>query len=86
MKAVEAPRPFRFRRSALALDRAGVLHTGSFSSRAAQSRTLIVTVTGVKVAFLAYIEMTNGPPLGHRVSGITQCLSAGDRASADHRP
>jgi poly-gamma-glutamate capsule biosynthesis protein CapA/YwtB (metallophosphatase superfamily) len=48
----------------LALDRAGVLHTGSFSSRAAQSRTLIVTVKGVKVAFLAYTEMTNGisPP------------------------
>jgi hypothetical protein len=48
----------------LALDRAGVLHTGSSSSRAAQGRTLIVTVKGVKVAFLAYTEMTNGisPP------------------------
>ena len=32
----------------LALDRAGVLHTGSFSSRAAQRRTLIVTVKGVQ--------------------------------------
>jgi poly-gamma-glutamate capsule biosynthesis protein CapA/YwtB (metallophosphatase superfamily) len=49
----------------LALDRAGVLHTGSFSSRAAQSRTLIVTVKGVKIAFLAYTEMTNGIPLPH---------------------
>jgi poly-gamma-glutamate capsule biosynthesis protein CapA/YwtB (metallophosphatase superfamily) len=49
----------------LALDRAGVLHTGSFSSRAAQRRTLIVDVKGVKVAFLAYTEMTNGIPLPH---------------------
>jgi poly-gamma-glutamate capsule biosynthesis protein CapA/YwtB (metallophosphatase superfamily) len=48
----------------LALDRAGVLHTGSFSSRAAQRRTLMTRVKGVKVAFLAYTEMTNGivPP------------------------
>jgi poly-gamma-glutamate capsule biosynthesis protein CapA/YwtB (metallophosphatase superfamily) len=49
----------------LALDRAGVLHTGSFPSPAAQNRTLIVTVKGVKVAFLAYTEMTNGIPLPH---------------------
>jgi poly-gamma-glutamate capsule biosynthesis protein CapA/YwtB (metallophosphatase superfamily) len=49
----------------LALDRAGVLHTGSFSSRAAQRRTLIVNVKGVRVAFLAYTEMTNGIPLPH---------------------
>jgi poly-gamma-glutamate synthesis protein (capsule biosynthesis protein) len=48
-----------------ALDRAGVRHTGSFASRAAQRRTLIVTVKGVKVAFLAYTEMTNGIPLPH---------------------
>jgi poly-gamma-glutamate synthesis protein (capsule biosynthesis protein) len=44
----------------LALDRAGVKHTGSFASPAAQRRTLIVTVKGVRVAFLAYTEMTNG--------------------------
>ena len=49
----------------LALDRAGILHTGSFSSRAAQRRTLIVTAKGVRVAFLAYTEMTNGIPLPH---------------------
>jgi poly-gamma-glutamate capsule biosynthesis protein CapA/YwtB (metallophosphatase superfamily) len=47
------------------LDRAGVLHTGSFSSRAAAGRILIVRVKGVKVAFLAYTEMTNGIPLPH---------------------
>lgn len=46
-----------------ALDRAGVLHTGSFATAAAQRRTLMVTVKGVKVAFLAYTEMTNGIPL-----------------------
>ncbi len=49
----------------VALDRVGVLHTGSFSSPAAQNRTLIVTVKGVRVAFLAYTEMTNGIPLPH---------------------
>ena len=48
-----------------ALDRAGVLHTGSSASQAAQNRTLMVTVKGVKVAFLAYTEMTNGIPLPH---------------------
>ncbi len=49
----------------LALDRAGVLHTGSFSSAAAQQQTLILTVKGVRVAFLAYTEMTNGIALPH---------------------
>jgi poly-gamma-glutamate synthesis protein (capsule biosynthesis protein) len=48
-----------------ALDRAGVLHSGS-SGGPRQARTpLIVTVKGVKVAFLAYAEMTNGIPLPH---------------------
>jgi poly-gamma-glutamate synthesis protein (capsule biosynthesis protein) len=49
----------------LALDGAGVLHTGSFSSASAQRRTQFVTVKGVKVAFLAYTEMTNGIALPH---------------------
>ncbi|HEY2260635.1 MAG TPA: CapA family protein [Solirubrobacteraceae bacterium] len=48
-----------------ALDRAGVLHTGSFGSQAAQNRTVIVRVKGIRVAFLAYTEMTNGIPLPH---------------------
>jgi poly-gamma-glutamate synthesis protein (capsule biosynthesis protein) len=48
-----------------ALDRAGVLHTGSFGGPRQQRKTLIVTVKGVKVAFLAYTEMTNGFPLPH---------------------
>jgi poly-gamma-glutamate synthesis protein (capsule biosynthesis protein) len=45
-----------------ALDRAHVLHTGSFASAAAQRRPLIITVKGVKVAFLAYTDITNGIP------------------------
>jgi hypothetical protein len=43
-----------------ALDRAGVAHTGSFSSAAAQRTPLIMTVKGARVAFLAYTELTNG--------------------------
>ena len=53
----------------LALDRAGVLHTGSFSSPAAQNRTLMISVKGVRIAFLAYTEMTNGIPLPASVVG-----------------
>jgi poly-gamma-glutamate synthesis protein (capsule biosynthesis protein) len=49
----------------LALDRAGIRHTGSFDSLAAQRRTPMVTVNGVRIAFLAYTEMTNGIPLPH---------------------
>ena len=49
----------------LALDRAGVLHTGSFPFPGAQRKPLIVNVKGIKVAFLAYTEMTNGIPLPH---------------------
>ena len=45
-----------------ALDRAHVLHTGSFTSAAVQRRPLIITVRGVRVAFLAYTELTNGIP------------------------
>ena len=45
-----------------ALDRAGVAHTGTFSSAAAQATPLIMTVTGIRVAFLAYTELTNGIP------------------------
>jgi hypothetical protein len=48
-----------------ALDRAGVAHTGSFSSAAAQQTPLIMTVNGVRVAFLAYTELTNGIPSPH---------------------
>jgi poly-gamma-glutamate capsule biosynthesis protein CapA/YwtB (metallophosphatase superfamily) len=69
----------------LALDRAGVLHTGSFSSRAAQSRTLTVTVKGVKVAFLAYTEMTNGISLPHPWSVNIANVTAVRRAARTAR-
>jgi len=46
-----------------ALDRAGVRHAGSSSSAAAQRKPLIMTVKGIRVAFLAYTELTNGIPL-----------------------
>jgi poly-gamma-glutamate capsule biosynthesis protein CapA/YwtB (metallophosphatase superfamily) len=65
----------------LALDRAGVLHTGSFGSPAAQSRTLMVTVKGVRVAFLAYTEMTNGIPMPHPWSVNIASIGAVERAA-----
>ena len=48
-----------------ALSRAGIMHTGSFASRASKKQTLMITVKGVRVAFLAYTEMTNGIALPH---------------------
>jgi poly-gamma-glutamate capsule biosynthesis protein CapA/YwtB (metallophosphatase superfamily) len=65
----------------IALDRAGVLHTGSFPSPAAQAKTLIVSVKGVKVAFLAYTEMTNGIPLPHPWSVNLASVGAVRRAA-----
>ena len=70
-----------------ALDRAGVAHTGSFSSAAAQRTPLIMTVKGVRVAFLAYTELTNGIPSPHPWSvnraSAAQILSDAHRARAD---
>lgn len=45
------------------LDAFHIRHTGTFASRAARGRTLLMTVKGVRVAFLSYAEMTNGIPL-----------------------
>jgi len=42
------------------LDAARIRHTGTFASRAERDRTLLMTVKGVKVAFMSYTEMTNG--------------------------
>ncbi len=64
-----------------ALDRAGILHTGSFPSRSAQKRTVMVTVKGVRIAFLAYAEMTNGIPLPHPWSVNLIHVSAVRRAA-----
>jgi poly-gamma-glutamate synthesis protein (capsule biosynthesis protein) len=66
----------------LALDRAGVLHTGSFGSRGARNRTLLVSVKGVRVAFLAYTEMTNGIPPPHPWSVNIARVPAIRRAAA----
>jgi poly-gamma-glutamate capsule biosynthesis protein CapA/YwtB (metallophosphatase superfamily) len=48
-----------------ALTRAGVRHTGTFSSRRQQRRPLMLRARGVRVALLAYTQMTNGIPLPH---------------------
>jgi poly-gamma-glutamate synthesis protein (capsule biosynthesis protein) len=69
------------------LDRNGILHTGSFSSAAAQRTPLIITVKGVKVAFLSYTELTNGIPSPHPWSvnraNAPQILSDARQARAD---
>jgi poly-gamma-glutamate synthesis protein (capsule biosynthesis protein) len=48
-----------------ALDRAGVLHAGTYSSARAQRTPLIIRVKGIKVAFLSYTDITNGIPSPH---------------------
>jgi hypothetical protein len=70
-----------------ALNRAGVLHTGSYSSAAAQRNPLIMTVKGVRVAFLSYTEFTNGIPLPHpwsvNLASAARILSDAHRARQD---
>ena len=70
-----------------ALDRAGVAHTGSYSSAAARRTPLIMTVKGVRVAFLAYTEFTNGIPSPHPWSvnraSAARILSDAHRARRD---
>jgi poly-gamma-glutamate capsule biosynthesis protein CapA/YwtB (metallophosphatase superfamily) len=70
-----------------ALNRAGVAHTGSFTSAAAQRRPLIMTIKGVRVAFLAYTAITNGIPSPHPWSvnraSATRILADAHRARRD---
>ncbi len=47
------------------LDKAGVLNTGEFASAAAQRTPLIMSIKGVKVAFMSYTDITNGIPSPH---------------------
>jgi Bacterial capsule synthesis protein PGA_cap len=51
--------------TAAALDAAGIRHTGSFRTAAESRRLLIVSVRGLRVAFLSYTYSTNGVPLPH---------------------
>ena len=50
------------------LDKAGIAHTGSWASAKARSKPLILNVNGVRIAWLAYTQMTNGIPSPHRWS------------------
>jgi poly-gamma-glutamate capsule biosynthesis protein CapA/YwtB (metallophosphatase superfamily) len=54
--------------TAAALGRAGIRHTGSFRSRAAAQRPLLLEASGVRVAFLSYTYGTNGLPRPHEWS------------------
>ena len=78
------------RSTAAALDRQDIPHTGSFGSGAAQRRSTIVTVKGVKVAFLAYTEMTNGirppHPWSVNIARSRRILADARRARAPRRP
>ena len=54
------------------LDKAGVLHTGTYKSQEAQDTTTIVEIKGLKVAFLSFTYGTNGIPLP---SGREYCIN-----------
>lgn len=45
------------------LDKAGISHTGTYSSEKAQNEILVKDVNGVKIAFLAFTYGTNGIPV-----------------------
>jgi len=68
------------------LDRAGVAHTGSYASAAAASKPLIINVHGVRIAWLAYTEMTNGIPLPNpwtvNIASAPKILAEAARARA----
>jgi poly-gamma-glutamate synthesis protein (capsule biosynthesis protein) len=67
-----------------ALTRAGIRHTGSFSSPAQQRRPLLLRADGVRVALLAYTQMTNGIPAPHpwsvNLAGAGRILRDAERA------
>jgi len=70
-----------------ALNHARVLHAGSYSSAAGQRKSLIMTVKGVRVAFLSYTAFTNGIPLPHpwsvNLASAARILSDAHRARMD---
>lgn len=51
--------------TSLALQRAGVAHTGSFRSRAESRKIVLLEARGIRVAFLAYTAVSNGQVLPH---------------------
>jgi hypothetical protein len=67
-----------------ALTRAGLRHTGVFSRARQRRRPLILRARGVKVALLAYTQMTNGLPLPHpwsvNLAGARRILTDARRA------
>ena len=68
-----------------ALDENGIRHAGTYASAAAQRTPLILTIKGIKVAFLSYTELTNGIPSPHpwsvnRAENIRQILAEARRA------
>jgi hypothetical protein len=70
-----------------ALDRAGVKHAGTYVSAAAQRTPLIMTIKGIKVAFLSYTDITNGIPSPHPWSvnraNAPQIIAEAKRARRD---
>lgn len=71
-----------------ALERAGIKHAGTYSSAATQQTPLIMSVKGVKVAFLSYTELTNGIPSPHpwsvdRAQNVSQILAEARKAHAE---
>jgi Bacterial capsule synthesis protein PGA_cap len=71
-----------------ALDENGIRHAGTYASAAAQRTPLILTVKGIKVAFLSYTELTNGIPSPHpwsvnRAENVAQILAEARRAHDD---
>lgn len=73
-------------KTALALDAAGVRHTGSFRSRAEAQRILIVRVRGIRIAFLSYTYGTNRPvPHSWSVNRLSQRKVAADARRARRR-
>ncbi len=71
-----------------ALDHNGIRHAGTYASAAAQRTPVILTVKGIKVAFLSYTELTNGIPSPHpwsvnRAENVPQILAEARRAHND---
>jgi len=71
-----------------ALDENGIRHAGTYASAATQRTPLILTVEGIKVAFLSYTELTNGIPSPHpwsvnRAENVSQILAEARRAHDD---